>query len=138
MAIKIGINGFGRIGRLVLRAGITNPNLEFVGINDLVPADNLAYLLKHDGEVQLWRSRSDGSLTEQLTRSAADIQDFATFLRNECPLALNSRKGAPDKQGNSSAFRANPGAMRRDYCVEYARSPRLRAIRRECAREARD
>jgi glyceraldehyde 3-phosphate dehydrogenase len=48
MAIKIGINGFGRIGRLVLRAGITNPNLEFVGINDLVPADNLAYLLKHD------------------------------------------------------------------------------------------
>ena len=37
----------------------------------------IAYLLKHDGEVQLWRSRSDGSLTEQLTRSAADIQDFA-------------------------------------------------------------
>ena len=48
MAIKIGINGFGRIGRLVLRAGITNPNLEFVGINDLVPPDNLAYLLQHD------------------------------------------------------------------------------------------
>jgi glyceraldehyde 3-phosphate dehydrogenase len=48
MAIKIGINGFGRIGRLVLRAGVTNPNLEFVGINDLVPADNLAYLLQHD------------------------------------------------------------------------------------------
>jgi len=47
-ALKIGINGFGRIGRLVFRAGASNPNLEFVGINDLVPPDNLAYLLKYD------------------------------------------------------------------------------------------
>ncbi|HEV8608026.1 MAG TPA: type I glyceraldehyde-3-phosphate dehydrogenase [Tepidisphaeraceae bacterium] len=48
MALKVGINGFGRIGRLVLRAGIKNPNIEFVGVNDLFPPDNLAYLLKHD------------------------------------------------------------------------------------------
>jgi glyceraldehyde 3-phosphate dehydrogenase len=48
MPIRIGINGFGRIGRLVFRAGINNPNIEFVGINDLVPSDNLSYLLKHD------------------------------------------------------------------------------------------
>jgi glyceraldehyde 3-phosphate dehydrogenase len=48
MALKVGINGFGRIGRLVFRAGVKNPNVEFVGINDLVPPDNLAYLLKHD------------------------------------------------------------------------------------------
>ncbi len=48
MALKIGINGFGRIGRLFLRAGVQNSNIEFVGINDLVPPDNLAYLLKHD------------------------------------------------------------------------------------------
>jgi glyceraldehyde 3-phosphate dehydrogenase len=47
-ALKVGINGFGRIGRLVFRAAASNPNLEFVGINDLVPADNLAYLLKYD------------------------------------------------------------------------------------------
>jgi glyceraldehyde 3-phosphate dehydrogenase len=46
--LKVAINGFGRIGRLVVRAGITNPNIEFVGINDLVPPDNLAYLLKFD------------------------------------------------------------------------------------------
>jgi glyceraldehyde 3-phosphate dehydrogenase len=46
--VKVGINGFGRIGRLVFRAGIDNPNIEFVGINDLVPPDNLAYLLKYD------------------------------------------------------------------------------------------
>lgn len=48
MPIKVGINGFGRIGRLVFRAGVKNPNIEFVGINDLVPPDNLAYLLKYD------------------------------------------------------------------------------------------
>ena len=46
--IKVGINGFGRIGRLVFRAAIHNPNIEFVGINDLVPPENLAYLLKYD------------------------------------------------------------------------------------------
>jgi glyceraldehyde 3-phosphate dehydrogenase len=48
MALKVGINGFGRIGRLVFRAGVNNPNIEFVGVNDLVPPDNLAYLLRHD------------------------------------------------------------------------------------------
>ncbi|MDA0673588.1 MAG: type I glyceraldehyde-3-phosphate dehydrogenase [Cyanobacteria bacterium] len=46
--LKVGINGFGRIGRLVFRAAIANPNIEFVGINDLVPPKNLAYLLKYD------------------------------------------------------------------------------------------
>ncbi len=48
MAIKIGINGFGRIGRLVYRAAAASKDFEVVGINDLVPADNLAYLLKYD------------------------------------------------------------------------------------------
>ena len=48
MAIKVGINGFGRIGRLVFRAAVDNPNVEIVGINDLVEPDSLAYLLKYD------------------------------------------------------------------------------------------
>lgn len=46
--LKVGINGFGRIGRLVFRAGIDNPDFEFLGINDLVPPENIAYLLKYD------------------------------------------------------------------------------------------
>ncbi|ESA35382.1 glyceraldehyde-3-phosphate dehydrogenase (nad+) [Leptolyngbya sp. Heron Island J] len=46
--LKVGINGFGRIGRLILRAAINNSNVEFVGINDLVSPENLAYLLKYD------------------------------------------------------------------------------------------
>jgi glyceraldehyde 3-phosphate dehydrogenase len=48
MATKIGINGFGRIGRCILRAGWDNPDLEFVGINDLTDAATLAHLLKYD------------------------------------------------------------------------------------------
>jgi glyceraldehyde 3-phosphate dehydrogenase (phosphorylating) len=48
MAIKIGINGFGRIGRLVFRAGVNNPAVEFVGINDLIDVDYMAYMLKYD------------------------------------------------------------------------------------------
>ncbi len=48
MTLKVGINGFGRIGRLVLRAAMLDKDIEFVGINDLVPAENLAYLLKYD------------------------------------------------------------------------------------------
>jgi len=48
MTIRIGINGFGRIGRMVMRAAQGNPELEIVAVNDLVPADNLAYLLQYD------------------------------------------------------------------------------------------
>lgn len=48
MTLKIAINGFGRIGRLVLRCCMKNPNLEVVAINDIVPSDNLAYLFRHD------------------------------------------------------------------------------------------
>ncbi|OHE70955.1 MAG: type I glyceraldehyde-3-phosphate dehydrogenase [Verrucomicrobia bacterium GWC2_42_7] len=52
MAVKVGINGFGRIGRLVFRAivdqGLLGRDIEVVAVNDLVPADNLAYLVKYD------------------------------------------------------------------------------------------
>jgi glyceraldehyde 3-phosphate dehydrogenase len=74
MAIKVAINGFGRIGRLVYRAGIEQGGFEFLAVNDIVPADNLAYLLKYDsihgrfpGEVA---ARDDGfSADGQFTRS---------------------------------------------------------------------
>lgn len=48
MAIRVAINGFGRIGRLVYRIARENPVIEIVAVNDLVPAGNLAYLLKYD------------------------------------------------------------------------------------------
>lgn len=48
MKIKIGINGFGRIGRLVFRAAINNKSIEVVAINDIVDVNYLAYMLKYD------------------------------------------------------------------------------------------
>ena len=48
MATKVGINGFGRIGRFVFRAAQTRSDIEIVGINDLCPVDYLAYMLKYD------------------------------------------------------------------------------------------
>jgi glyceraldehyde 3-phosphate dehydrogenase len=48
MAVKIGINGFGRIGRNVFRAALKNPNVDVVAVNDLTDANMLAHLLKYD------------------------------------------------------------------------------------------
>jgi len=62
MPIKVGINGFGRIGRNVVRAGLNNPNIEFVAANDLTDTKTLAHLLKYDSILgQLHHHvRSDG------------------------------------------------------------------------------
>lgn len=59
MAVKVGINGFGRIGRNVLRAALGNPNVEIVAINDLTDAKMLAHLLKYDSV--------HGNLEEEVT-----------------------------------------------------------------------
>ena len=56
--IKVGINGFGRIGRLALRAAMKNSAIEIVGINDLLATDYLAYLLKYDSV----HGRFDGTI----------------------------------------------------------------------------
>src|SRR3989338_4977577 len=48
MSAKVGINGFGRIGRLVFRAALNNPKIEIVGINDIVDPDYMAYMLRYD------------------------------------------------------------------------------------------
>ena len=48
MAVKVGINGFGRIGRNVLRAALGNPEIDFVAVNDLTSPKTLAHLLKYD------------------------------------------------------------------------------------------
>ena len=72
MAIRVAINGFGRIGRLVFRAlveqGLLGKELDVVAVGDIVPADNLAYLLKFDsiqgrfqGEVSSKKSAAAGS-----------------------------------------------------------------------------
>src|SRR5213593_2502397 len=51
MAVRIGINGFGRIGRNVFRAGIVTGDLEFVAVNDITDARTLGHLLKYDSVI---------------------------------------------------------------------------------------
>jgi glyceraldehyde 3-phosphate dehydrogenase len=66
MGVKVGINGFGRIGRNVFRAGLNNKNIDFVAVNDLpTPSTTLAYLLKYDsilGELDATVAAKDNSL----------------------------------------------------------------------------
>lgn len=75
MATKIAINGFGRIGRLVFRAlveqGLLGKTYEVVAINDLVPADNLAYLLKYDSI----QGRFDGEVSSEKSSASAEADD---------------------------------------------------------------
>src|SRR3954468_14541428 len=66
MAIKVGINGFGRIGRNVLRASLKDPNIEFVAVNDLTEPKTLAHLLKYDSVL--------GNLPNQVTAGGDCIQ----------------------------------------------------------------
>src|SRR5271168_1496528 len=65
MAIKVGINGFGRIGRNVLRTSLKDPNLEFVAVNDLTDPKTLAHLLKYDSIL--------GNLPNQISAGADSI-----------------------------------------------------------------
>ncbi|MEM6632424.1 MAG: type I glyceraldehyde-3-phosphate dehydrogenase [Bacteroidota bacterium] len=67
MAIKVGINGFGRIGRLVFRALVDNPNVEIVKINDLTDNATLANLLKFDSVHGKFPGTVDGVDDESLT-----------------------------------------------------------------------
>ena len=73
MPVRVGINGFGRIGRNIMRAALGDKNIDFVAINDLTSAHTLAHLLKYDtvmgtfpGEVRA----DDDSLTVEGRRIA--------------------------------------------------------------------
>jgi glyceraldehyde 3-phosphate dehydrogenase len=72
---KIGINGFGRIGRLVFRAiaeqGLLGKTIDVVAVNDLVPADNLAYLLKYDST----QGKFNGTVTSEKSSPSATEDD---------------------------------------------------------------
>lgn len=80
MSIKIGINGFGRIGRLVFRAGLSNPNLEFVGVNDpFMSPDYVAYMLRYDTV----HGRFDGEITYDDSSITVNGKKIAFFAERE-------------------------------------------------------
>jgi glyceraldehyde 3-phosphate dehydrogenase len=81
MATKIGINGFGRIGRLVFRSlvekGLLGTEIEVVAINDLVPAENLAYLLKYDTTQGKFKGTIDTKGDDILVVNGHEIKTLA-------------------------------------------------------------
>jgi len=96
MAVKVAINGFGRIGRLVFRAlveqGLVGKDIEVVAVGDIVPADNLAYLVKYDsiqgrfkGEVSSKKSAADKPEDDVLVVDGKEIKVVSAKSPAELP-----------------------------------------------------
>ena len=106
MSIKLGINGFGRIGRMVLRASLKHPDVDVVAINDLTDSETMAYLLKYDSvHGQLDRNvvakedsiEIDGkSITIRSVRDPEKIgwSDLGVDIAAECTGIFRDREGA--------------------------------------------
>src|SRR5256714_2380743 len=90
MAVKVAINGFGRIGRLVFRAiaeqGLIGKDVQVVAVGDIVPADNLAYLLKYDST----QGRFNGQVSSK--KSAADRVEDDVLIVNGQEIQVVSAK----------------------------------------------
>ncbi|MCC6988622.1 MAG: aldehyde dehydrogenase, partial [Acidobacteria bacterium] len=77
MAVRVGINGFGRIGRNIMRAALADNDIDFVGVNDLTDAKTLAHLLKYDSVLgNLTASISGG--TDTITVDGDEFKVFAS------------------------------------------------------------
>src|SRR5947208_6724535 len=90
MAVKVAINGFGRIGRLVFRAmlekGLVGKEVQVVAVGDIVPADNLAYLLKYDST----QGRFAGQVSSK--KSAGDKPEDDVLIVNGQEMLVVSAK----------------------------------------------
>ena len=84
MAVKVGINGFGRIGRNIFRTSIGDPDIDFVAVNDLTDTKTLAYLLKYDSVL--------GNLDQEITTTSDGIKvgkdEFKVFSQRD-PAAID-------------------------------------------------
>jgi len=106
MSIKLGINGFGRIGRMVLRAALKHPDVDVVAINDLTNAETMAYLLKYDsvhGQLNLDVTAKEDSIQvgdqKIAIRSVKDPAsigwgDLGVDIAAECTGIFRDRDGA--------------------------------------------
>ncbi|MCP4628618.1 MAG: type I glyceraldehyde-3-phosphate dehydrogenase [bacterium] len=106
MSIKLGINGFGRIGRMVLRAALKHPDVDVVAINDLTDSETMAYLLKYDsvhGQLDMDVTAKEDSIVigdqSIAIRSVKDPEkigwrDFGVDIAAECTGIFRDREGA--------------------------------------------
>ena len=108
MAIRVGINGFGRIGRLVVRAGLRAGDIEFVAVNDLVDADLLAYLFKYDTMHGRW----PGSVEAKGNAVVIDGHEIKVFSEKD-PAALPwGDSGADYVLESTGLFTTHDGASK--------------------------
>lgn len=106
MSIKIGINGFGRIGRYVFRAALNHPEVEVVAINDLTDPGTIAYLLAYDsvhGKLDMEVTSKEGSIevggksiTLTSVKDPANLnwKDFGVDIAAECTGLFRNRENA--------------------------------------------
>ena len=113
MAIKVGINGFGRIGRLVFRAGLDNPNIEFVGINDpFMTPDYCAYMLKYD--TVHGRYNGEVKITENsIIVEGKEVKFYAEKDPANIPWAECGAEYVVDSTGVFTTTEGLPGAYQR-------------------------
>jgi hypothetical protein len=116
MSIKVGINGFGRIGRLVFRAACTRKDIEIVGINDLLDANYMSYMLRYDsvhGRFKGTAEVKDGKLFASLpkkTRQTSNGTKSEPTMSSSPPGFSSTRKkqartSRPARKGSCSPLR---------------------------------
>src|SRR6266481_5059728 len=81
MGIKVGINGFGRIGRNVLRASLKDSNLEFVAVNDLTDPKTLAHLLKYDSVLGINHDKYDPAKHHVISNASCTTNCLAPIVK---------------------------------------------------------
>ena len=102
MAIKIGINGFGRIGRNVFRAAYKDPEIEIIAANDVVDAKTLAHLLKYDsvlGILDADRRRKRNKNSHRKRPGKLALERLGCFDR------YRGHRSIPEKTGCLEAYR---------------------------------
>jgi glyceraldehyde 3-phosphate dehydrogenase len=84
MAVKVGINGFGRIGRNIFRTSIGDPDIDFVAVNDLTDTKTLAHLLKYDSVL----GNLDHDISSTDNGIKVDNEEFRVFSEKD-PAAID-------------------------------------------------
>ena len=108
MSIKLGINGFGRIGRSVFRAAFTDPNIDIVAVNDITDATTLAHLLKYDSNLGIMPAEVK-ALDGAIQVDSKTIKVFSE--RNPADLPWKEL-GIPYVIESTGFFRKRPDAMK--------------------------
>ena len=116
-AVKVGINGFGRIGRNVFRSALGNPDIEFVAVNDLTTPATLAHLLKYDSIL--------GNLKNEITHGAdfiaVDGKKIKVFAERDPPSSTGP-PSAPRSSSNPPASSPTPKRPRPTSVPQSRRS----------------